>query len=280
MPFHNSNWDDLNGAINHKDDNYETLSKEELKKMSFKERLERYERKHMEREGYRNYSGKQYSLLYMVVTDILSTLFGIFVVAFCAVWIALGVYGLIGSNILFGTIVVLWLSLFVLWCVFRPFFKRRAFVGKLKRVCKKNKFRVRFYTNPLRSVRGFTNRLDFTVDTGKYIYDVMFMAPSRKYTRLRFEKPDEVKIVTGYTKSRIKLILGLKERVRVKKYGFESSPKAKKIILLNPAPREMYYYDKRDDRVVMGGSGADFFGYYAFTGTAFINYILRESENN
>lgn len=278
MPFQNSNWDDLNGAINHKDDNYETLSKEEIKKMSFSERLERYKRNHMAREGYRNFTGKQYSLLYMVVTDILSTLFGIFVVAFCAVCIALGVYGLIGSNILFGTLVVLWLSLFVLWCVFRPFFKRRAFVGKLKRVCKKNKFRVRFYTNPLRSARGFTNHLDFTVDTGKYIYDVMFMAPSRKYTRLRFEKPDEVKIVTGYTKSRIKLILGLKERVRVKKYGFESSPNAKKVILLNPAPREMYYYDKRDDRVVMGGSGADFFGYYAFTGTAFINHILRETE--
>jgi len=216
----------------------------------------------------------------MVLTDIISTVFGGLVVILCCTYIGLGLYGFIGGNILVGTLIVLGLASFVLWRVFRPFIKRRAFYGKLKRICKKNKFRVRFYTNPLRSARGFTNHLDFTVDTGKYIYDVMFMAPSRKYTRLRFEKPDEVKIVTGYTKSRIKLILGLKERVRVKKYGFESSPKAKKIILLNPAPREMYYYDKRDDRVVMGGSGADFFGYYAFTGTAFINYILRESENN
>jgi len=232
----------------------------------------------MAREGYRNYSGKQFSLLQMVLTDIFSTLFGIFVVAFCAVWTVLGVYGLIGSNILFGTLIVLGFALFVFWCIFRPFFKRRSFVGKLKRVCKKNKFRVRFYTNPLRSLRGFTNRVDFTVDTGKDVYDVMFMATPRKYVRLRFEKPDEVKIVTGYTKSRIKLILGAKERVRVRKYGFDTSPKAKKVILLNPAPREMYYYDKRDDRVVMGGSGADFFGYYAFTGTAFINHILREVE--
>jgi len=278
MAFHNSDWDDINGAINHKDDNYETLSKEELKKMSFSERLEIYKRKHMEREGYRNYTGKQYSLLQMVITDILSTVFGIFVVIFCGAWIALGVYGLIGSNILFGTLIVLAFSLFVLWCIFRPFFKRRAFVGKLKRVCKKNRFNLRFYISPLRSLRGFTNRVDFSIDTGKDIYDVMFMATPRKHVRLRFEKPDEVKIVTGYTKSRIKLILGLKERVRVRKYGFETSPKAKKIILLNPAPREMYYFDKRDDRVVMGGSGADFFGYSAFTGSAFIDHILRETE--
>ena len=276
--FHNSNWDDLNGAMNHKDDNYDNLSKEDLKKLSFKERIERYERNHMAREGYRNYSGKKYSLLQMLLTDIISIAFGSFVVILCCMYIGLGAYGFISSNILIGTLIVLGLASFVLWCIFRPFIKRRSFIGKLKRACKKNDFRLRFYSSPLSSLRGFSHRVDFSVDTGKEIYDVMFMSPPRKYTRFRFEAPEEVKIVTGYTKSRIKLILGVGERVRVRKYGFDTSPKAKKVLLLNPAPRDMFYYDKRDDRVVMGGSGADFFGYSAFTGSAFINYIVRESE--
>ena len=276
--FHNSDWDDLNGAMNHKDDNYDNLSKEDLRKMSRKERIERYRRAHMAREGYRNYSRKKYSLLQMGVMDILSTAFGILVIGWCVAFIVLGVYGLIGTNILFGTLIVLGISSFVLWTMFRPLIKRRSFLGKLKRACKKNDFRLRFYSSPMSSLRGYSNRVDFSVDTGKEIYDVMFMSPPRKYTRFRFEAPDELKIVTGYTKSRIKLILGVGERVRVRKYGFDTSPKAKKVLLLNPAPREMFYYDKRDDRVVMGGSGADFFGYSAFTGSAFINYIVRESE--
>ncbi len=277
MPF-SGNWDQLNAAMNHRDDKYTNLSKEELKKLSREERRRYRIQNYSGRESYRNYKGKKPSYFEVIVMEFLCSVVGWLALSWCFFAIALGLLGYIGSNILVGTLIILGLTLFILWCIFRPLIKRLAFYRKLKRVCRKRGFRLRVINSPARFLRSFSNSVDFTLDTGKHMYDVMIMGAPRKHVRLRFEKPNEVKLVTGYVKSRLKLIIGLREHVKVKKYGFDASKNAEKVILLNPAPREMFYYDKRDDRVVMGGSGAEFFGYYAFTGRGFINHVLREAE--
>ena len=87
--------------------------------------------------------------------------------------------------------------------------------------------------------------------------------------------------MTGIVRNRFKEAMGLNEpRVRVKPFGFESKTRSttkavKKVVLLNPVPYELYYFDKKDGKTVQGGSGTEFFGYVAYSGSGFIDTLLR-----
>ena len=251
-------------------------SADKYKGMSKKERRELRIREFASREGYRNYSGKKHSYFMVVLIESIAGIIGVAFFALMFFAFTIGMWGLIQADILIGTIVCTVVYSYLLWRGFRPLIKRIAFVSKLRRVCKKNRFKLHIYGSPIRHLRYFSNRADFAVEAGGELYEGMFVPAPRKVMMLRFEREGEVKIVTRYIKSRIKFILGVREYVRVRKYGFEASKNAKKILLLSPAPRDLYYFDLHDKAVVPGDTGVSFFGYTAYSASGFIGHILRE----
>ena len=98
---------------------------------------------------------------------------------------------------------------------------------------------------------------------------------------MRFLQPDVAQLMTRVVKSRISLALGLRERIKDVSYAFEgskvTSKKTVKVLLMNPAPYSMQAYDKKENKVVETGSGAEFFGYTAYSGSGFLGVLERNN---
>ena len=121
---------------------------------------------------------------------------------------------------------------------------------------------------------------DFSVETADTVYDVMFFPAPRRLSTIRFTQPDMAQVVTRILKNHFKMVLGLNnERVNFVCYSFEgsrvSSKNTVKVLLMNPAPYSMQAYDKKENKVVETGSGAEFFGYTAYSGNGFLGVLER-----
>ena len=169
--------------------------------------------RHNPRESYRNYTPKKYPYFLLILLDVFLTLF---TVAFLLLQLsvpALVIFSfcrwssLLTKTAIYFTSVVLMLSKLL-----RVPMKRFVFILKLKRTCKKEQYTVKSKNTFAKTLFSFSNKVDVIVETDTKTYEMMFIPSIRRTTRLIFEKRGEVKIVTGFTRSRIKDALGLKKR--------------------------------------------------------------------
>lgn len=248
-------------------------------RLSKKERREIRIKESNPRESYRNYSPKKYPYFLLIFNDII-----VFVCFFCIMALMLSfpglfIYGFIRwADILSKTVFFVIIIFLTLRSILSRPLKRIGFLIKLNRVCKSNQISVQFNRFPLKSIFSFSNKIDFSVHAKGISYDVMFMPARRKLIKFSFEVPGQIKIITGFIKSNIKNVLGIKPRIRIKKYGFEAHKTSIKVLLINPAPLELYYFDKKENKIIPGGTGAEFFGYTVYSGTGFINALKQQSE--
>ena len=244
------------------------LSREEKRAMRIKDTNPR--------EPFRTYDGKPYPYFLIVIQDFCVS---VVMTVILILWLsapALGIAAFIlWSDLLTKILIFLLLGVWLFLKLTRTLRKRLLFVSRLKRVCRKKGYRLHIYRNLLFPLKKYTNRADLSVEATGTFYEVMLFPARRRLVKYRFLKEGEVELETRFLKNRIKQIYNIKPRVRVKKYGFEGAAGAVKVLLLNPVPYEMYYFDKNDFKLYPCGSGAEFFGYNAYSGSGFVKMLER-----
>ncbi len=253
----------------------------DYEKLTPKERKRRFIKSRTAREHYRKYGKKDSALASLVFQEAMVSLFAILYFGVFALAIGLGAVGfIIVAGPFMGTLLaILFISVIISPQVKRVA-KRLSFRSKLKKMCEKKGLRLYFYGSPLASLYRPRGRADFAVETGDILWEVMFFPAPSRVSAVTFGSPEYATVATRILKSRITLALGSKERLRRRDYRFEAganikSKKVFKVLLLNPVPYLLKYYDAKDKKIIEGGSGIEFFGYCAYSGSAFINIIER-----
>lgn len=237
---------------------------------------------------HRSYGVRKKEGFFAWLNNRIAGVFAIILFAFLAIMWVLGLYALMGALGVIGTALGFVVTVCLVYFVgFRRIRKRRKFLHKLKKTCKKCNFKLDFKRKFFDSIRFHSDGLDFTVETGEKLYCVKII-PSKKLSHVIFYDKDTVHIRTNITRSHFKLVLGLnKPKLKIQRFGFantqmpHTSKQVQKITLLNPVPLDMFYRDS-DGAVIATGNGHTFYDYTLYAGTGFINLLLRqhEDENN
>ncbi|MBE6694147.1 MAG: hypothetical protein E7589_05235 [Ruminococcaceae bacterium] len=234
---------------------------------------------------YRSYGVRKREGFFAKFNNLLAAVYLIILLAFLAVMWGLGVYALIGMLGPIGIALSVIISACLVYFIgFRRIRKRRKFLRKLKKTCRKCNFKLTYTRGFFSALRFHSDGLDFTVETGERLYCVKFI-PSKKLSHVVFLDKNTVRIKTNITRNVFKLVLGFNDpRVTDKKFGFADTAlphtrkKAVKAVVLNPVPLDMFRRDS-DGAVIATGSGQEFYDYTLYSGSGFINTLTREHES-
>ena len=162
--------------------------------------------------------------------------------------------------------------------------RRLSFIGKLKKTCKKNKYRLEFKKGFFKSLSwAEDDTVDFTVKAGKWTYYVKYATSNRFLSSFTFISKNQMKYTKIAMHNRFTIIFDVKDKVYTMPIEFpkgidEADKYTVKAILINPAV--MNIEKKGSDGVVIPtGSGEKIFGYTIYTGTGFIETIKRNAED-
>ena len=278
-PLGNS-WDMMNSAFEElkaDDSIYEFRGK---RKLTRREKREKIMREYHAREYYRSYGAHRVSYFSVIFRTVAISLlgymfFGLYLFAFGAGVVTLALYGGPLISFLFSALVITLTVLFIS----RPYRKRLKFVRKLKKICKERKYRLYKNSHFLKNTRKPSGICDFIVETGDALYSVMFFPAPKRLSIIRFTEPDMAQVITRILKNRFTEILNINAKVNFVTYSFDApqskTKKSYKALLMNPAPYSMQAFDKREGKIVDSGSGAEFFGYVAYSGTGFLDLLER-----
>lgn len=174
------------------------------------------------------------------------------------------------------------LIVLVLWIPGRVLWKRFRFVGKLKRFCKQNRYRLTRLRGFFASLRHSDKKADFMIATGKHTYYVCYLTTVRHHSHLIFSAPDEITRVTNVGNNKFAAIYGRQNHM--KKCPFVYPPVAHSsygkptlVILCNPAPDAMYRIQADGSRVT-SGTGDVAFGKQIYVGTGFLHAVERKER--
>ena len=219
-------------------------------------------------------------------------------------WIKLTVYRLIGAafvcamfsiviigtlaflicgNALVSFVVMLGFSLLFLLFFTKPLRKRARFIRKMKRLCRKKNYKLKLEQGFFDALVWSPDRIDFSLNTGRYTYLVHYLTV-RKYRsavtfcdkhsfyRTKFPPPNVFTIIFGF-----------KPKTKYFKVSFPEpytigTHKTVNAIIVNPVCRDLYIKNK-DGVTEPTGSGASGFGYTVFTGSGFLETIVRNEES-
>lgn len=278
-----SNWDRMHSSfieVGRGQGMYEFKGK---RKLTAKEKRERIMNEYHAREKYRGYGAHRVSFFSVIYRTVAVAILGYF---FAALYLSFLVISFIAFAFYGGPLisfVVLSTAFIIIVSILsKPYFRRRKFVKRLKKMAKERKIKVYRNRSLYRNVRRPSGVCDLTVEVGHTVYDVMFFPTPRRLAVIRFTEPHMAQVITGVLKNRFKLMFGSHERVKFVSYAFEggrySSKNHVKVLLMNPAPYSMQSYDEKEGKMLESGSGAEFFGYAAYSGTGFVDLLERELE--
>ncbi len=274
--------DKVYGTFKELKDNDANISKNvEKEKLTREEKRKRFIANHSPRESYRNYNGKHYSFLSVVFEETLTFIFAVFFFGIYVIAATAAVISIIFSTGAFvGSLSAIFFIGIILYSPVKRVLKRALFRGKLKKLCRINGLKLYCYRNFFKSLLRPSGKPDFAVESTDTLWEVMFFPAPKRLSVISFSSADHATIATRILKNRFTESIGVKEKLHVCDYRFEEtgnikSKKVVKALLLNPVPYNLNYYDKKDNKVVPGGTGAEFFGYTAYSGSGFLNTIGR-----
>ena len=172
---------------------------------------------------------------------------------------------------------------FVYFKLCRKIRKRARFMRKLKKQCRKFKYKITVHRGFFEGLKLNKEGFDLTVNTGKKLWCVRFFTPKKYFCHLVILDKNKMQFRFNITKSYLKFILGLNEEKRVDfDYSFEDKlpdigKPAERVLLLNPVPHELFKKDE-DGAIIPTGTGTHIHGYTVFTGTGFLQTLERESR--
>lgn len=198
------------------------------------------------------------------------------------VLLTLGFVATILYGEVFAVVVYTPICAFIIFRLVKPQRKRRAFMRKLKKLAKKEGYRLivkrGFWSSFVWSPTGES----FILDTPKYAYHIHFFTARKYKSEIMFEEKNRFLFIKRPIKNVFSLIFDFK--AKIKEYSFSpdfSFPweDRKKIvgILVNPVCEAMSYRE-HDGTVAPTGSGGEVFGFYIFTGSGFIESVKRNEE--
>ena len=161
--------------------------------------------------------------------------------------------------------------------------RRRSFLKKLKKLVKKESYKLTFKRGFLASFFWSPSKEYFVLDTPKYSYHV-YVFTSRKYnSEIVFESAERFMVVKRPLRKIFSLALGLK--TKIKEYTFapdRSLPMYSRVkiigFLANPVC-DSISYRRENGALEPTGSGGNVFGSVVFTGTGFIETVKRNEES-
>lgn len=276
-----NSWDKMNGSLTDIQNSANDVSTQPHRRLTKEEKRQRAKEEYYSREGYRRFVAKNIPYSSIAFRNAIFTVFsyifiGLYLSGVIVAAIGFAIHG--GDVARFLAAVLIVAIVWIVIAVRRS--KRKKFVKKLKKLCREKGIHMYENSPMMKNMRRPSGVCDFTVETKNSVYDVMFFPSPKRLVIMRFLQPDVAQVMTRVVKSRISLALGLREKLKDVSYAFEgskvTSKKTVKVLLMNPAPYSMQAYDKRENKVVETGSGAEFFGYTAYTGSGFLGVLDRE----
>ena len=210
---------------------------------------------------------------------IATTLFVLLAVAFC-----IALYSLLYMLRALGvTIAVAAILCFVYFKLLRTARKRAKFMRRLKKICRKNGFVLTVKRGFFKGLKRNNSGFDLTVKTNEGLWCVRFFTCKTRNSHLIFENEKSITLRTNIIKNRIKAVYGLSEERNERiEYTFDdplppSSLYTERALILNPVPSAIFRKDS-DGVVCAAGSGEKMPDYTVYTGSGFIETVLRASQ--
>lgn len=234
---------------------------------------------------YRSYGVTKKEGFFVKLNNVIATVLAavLFVLLFIT-W-GLGIYILVGMLGAIGVAAsILSVVLFVYLKLCRKMRKRAKFLRRMRRYCKQMGYAVKFHRGFFKGLKLNGQGIDFTVDTGKKLWGVRFFTPKKHLCHVIFMSKDKVGIKTNITKSHFKFILGFNEpRFKEIDYKYDDrveadGKKTASALIINPAPHDVFKKDP-DGALIPIGTGERLYGYTLFTGSGFLDALMREDDN-
>lgn len=185
---------------------------------------------------------------------------------------------------LYGEILLVTLAYLILVSVFltvvtRSLRKRWKFLRQLKKLAKKEGYRLTFQRKFYKSFR-WENRVDFVLATRSRQYEVRFLA-LRKYNASLFFDAEGLRYVVYPLQNIFTTMFGRQPRERIfplPPVPSEAPERLERVVLINPVCREMFLKD-RDGSLVATGSGTSFGGYTFYTASGLLETVKRRDSD-
>ena len=225
----------------------------------------------------------------------------LFVVLF-ALYISVAVIGAIGMVYMLqeiGIVICIIAALVFVYLVpLRALRKRFFFLLKLKRLCKRNKIRLRQSRGLWQGLKNNGTGIDLTVETGTNIWLVRFFAVWKYDSAMLFSEGDSVQITSPRPKgsvpsavrssaTRVRMVkrdssaLGFRRiKTTVFPISFEegaesvNGKKVNRALIVNPVPHTIRKVEK-DGAIYETGTGEKMWGYTIYSGSGFITELNR-----
>jgi hypothetical protein len=191
---------------------------------------------------------------------------------------------LLFGNILVSFLITVITTVALLFIFTKPLRKRARFIGKLKRLCKKNNYKLKFEQGFFSALVWSPDRIDLSVNTGRYTYLVHLLTVRKYRSSITFCDKHNFYRTKFPPPNVFTIILGLRPKVRDYTVSFPEpytigEHKNINAIIVNPVCSDLYMKNK-DGVTEPTGSGAECFGYSIFTGSGFLEAIVRNEKGS
>ena len=190
------------------------------------------------------------------------------------------------STVLISTTVVVIFLSFFLYRPVRLLCKRFGFMIKLRRYCRKRKYKLKINRRFPAYFSHSNEKTDFSVDTGNKIYHACFLTTAKRFSHVTVLDGKRIRITTRINAERNKFyqIYNIKIKHKIESFEFPSvddteNRECVRTVILNPSPHTLFVTDKDGiDRET--GTGEFVFGYHIHTASGFLNTLERELKGN
>lgn len=166
--------------------------------------------------------------------------------------------------------------------------KRAKFTRKLKRMCRKNNYRIDWIQNFLQSLVWSGNREDFILETPNCLYFVRYLTVRKYRSTVYLEGEDRIKLVKRPLQNKFTVIFDIQPRAKYYPLDFSLSHvdglstngrPVVKAMIINPVCEEMYY-KKKEGGYEITGNGGFHFGFSVFTANGFLEAVKRGTRGD
>ena len=193
-----------------------------------------------------------------------------------------GIFSLIvyGSKLV-ATVFLLFVFGIVAFILTKALRKRLAFYRRLRKLCKKEKFRLKMIRKPWKSFFWSSAEPDFILSAGMCDYYVHFLTVAKYNSTLSILSPEEIERISYPIDNKFTVIFEFKPTKKTYRTDFKpmvqmGGKRCVRAIIVNPVCKEMYEKD-RDGTLVATGNGLERFGYTLYTGSGFIESVKRDA---
>lgn len=189
---------------------------------------------------------------------------------------------LLYADTLIATLLLLGVIIILSFVLTRSIRKRLKLLRKLKKLCKTEKYGLRFCRSFPSSFKWDTKNQDFILETDSHIYYVHFLTVNKYTSTLTFSSPEYIEKVVYPLNNKFTLIFEFKPKRSKITTDFDPLPASDtktpvRAILVNPVCREMFEASKNGG-VDVTGNGMKKYGYTVFTGSGFTESVKRNEE--